>query len=196
MSIRKLSVLPISAAFLALGCNFSPVAASTYAFDSAALGITATITTSDTFNAGMGGYDITGISGTTWEGTILNLAPPPFDLERARTIVFPNYYDNSYPSNIFYPGPDPLRGAVAFNLILSKPSMPSFFTVGALWSTGSATNFGVYIPASYTNYYLGEISAGAGTITAAVPEPETYAMMLAGLGMLGFVARRRKQKTA
>lgn len=33
-------------------------------------------------------------------------------------------------------------------------------------------------------------------IAAPVPEPETYAMMLAGLGMLGFVARRRKQKLA
>jgi hypothetical protein len=27
-----------------------------------------------------------------------------------------------------------------------------------------------------------------------IPEPETYAMMLAGLGLLGFMARRRKQK--
>jgi hypothetical protein len=27
-----------------------------------------------------------------------------------------------------------------------------------------------------------------------IPEPETYALMLAGLGLLGFVARRRKQK--
>ena len=28
---------------------------------------------------------------------------------------------------------------------------------------------------------------------SAVPEPETYAMLLAGLGLLGFTARRRKQ---
>jgi len=30
------------------------------------------------------------------------------------------------------------------------------------------------------------------TPTAPVPEPETYAMMLAGLGLMGFIARRRK----
>lgn len=31
------------------------------------------------------------------------------------------------------------------------------------------------------------------SLTTAVPEPETYAMMLAGLALLGFTARRRKQ---
>ena len=31
---------------------------------------------------------------------------------------------------------------------------------------------------------------------AAIPEPETYSMLLAGLGLLGFAARRRKQKEA
>lgn len=30
------------------------------------------------------------------------------------------------------------------------------------------------------------------TVTAAIPEPESYAMLLAGLGLLGFAARRRK----
>ena len=29
-------------------------------------------------------------------------------------------------------------------------------------------------------------------IVAAIPEPETYTMLLAGLGLLGFMARRRK----
>jgi hypothetical protein len=32
--------------------------------------------------------------------------------------------------------------------------------------------------------------------SALVPEPETYAMLLAGLGLLGFAARRRKQQEA
>lgn len=31
------------------------------------------------------------------------------------------------------------------------------------------------------------------TLTAPVPEPETYGMMMVGLGLLGFLARRRKQ---
>ena len=31
---------------------------------------------------------------------------------------------------------------------------------------------------------------------AAIPEPQTYAMLLAGLGLMGFVARRRRQNFA
>jgi hypothetical protein len=50
-----------------------------------------------------------------------------------------------------------------------------------------------------TSIYLDDSSiGGAGMaydhfIFAPVPEPETYAMLLAGLGLLGFMARRRKE---
>ena len=55
------------------------------------------------------------------------------------------------------------------------------------------------------NYYLqvsGTIvsdtgaSFGGAMMLAPVPEPETYGMMLGGLGVLGFLARRRKAKQA
>lgn len=39
--------------------------------------------------------------------------------------------------------------------------------------------------------YLGAQNAAANLNVAAIPEPETYAMMLAGLGLIGLVARRR-----
>ncbi|MFZ4478906.1 MAG: FxDxF family PEP-CTERM protein [Rhodoferax sp.] len=40
-------------------------------------------------------------------------------------------------------------------------------------------------------FYVSSVSA-----VTAVPEPETYAMMLAGLGLMGFTARRRRQSAA
>ena len=65
---------------------------------------------------------------------------------------------------------------------------------------GGILNFSGY---TVTLNSLGPITSGVGTynssLTAtvtAVPEPEIYAMMIAGLGMLGFVGRRRNQKTA
>jgi len=52
-------------------------------------------------------------------------------------------------------------------------------------------------------YDLGSLADGASvsfgytyTFAAPVPEPETYAMLLAGLGLMGFMARRRKQRGA
>jgi len=51
--------------------------------------------------------------------------------------------------------------------------------------------------ATFANAQGGPETIAAARLTAipptAIPEPETYAMMLAGLGLLGFVGSRRKK---
>ena len=45
-------------------------------------------------------------------------------------------------------------------------------------------------------FYLGAMTVSAVSSIAAVPEPETYAMLLAGLGLIGAAVKRRKAKQA
>ncbi|WP_229408902.1 FxDxF family PEP-CTERM protein [Massilia yuzhufengensis] len=82
----------------------------------------------------------------------------------------------------------------------------------SLLSTGSSLQSGAVDVWTITYNNLGEgdyylqvsgnlvsdtgASFGGAVMLAPVPEPETYGMMLGGLGVLGFLARRRKAKQA
>jgi len=82
------------------------------------------------------------------------------------------------------------------NLISSGSSLSS----GAMdvWTLSSnnlaAGNY--YIQVSGNMVSNTGASFGGAVMLAPVPEPETYGMMLGGLGLLGFLARRRKAKQA
>jgi hypothetical protein len=56
----------------------------------------------------------------------------------------------------------------------------------------SAGNYYVQVSGSLVSNTSGAF--GGAVMLAPVPEPETYGMMLAGLGLVGFLARRRKTK--
>jgi hypothetical protein len=67
------------------------------------------------------------------------------------------------------------------------------------WSNvAGAANYSFNFGATESSLSLDQLqlaTVSVGTI-AAVPEPETYSMLIAGLGLMGFVARRRKDLQA
>lgn len=85
---------------------------------------------------------------------------------------------------------------------LSAPSLSLFSDPGPLVIENSNSLASVDINLSGNPVSLGGPPGpsdpinfgGGGVIVSSVPEPETYATMLAGLGLLGVVARRRRQR--
>ena len=58
---------------------------------------------------------------------------------------------------------------------------------------GATTNW-MFAYEDGTDFDYNDMAVKVESIAAAVPEPETYALMRAGLGAMGFVARRRKSR--
>ncbi len=83
----------------------------------------------------------------------------------------------------------------AFVLTLKAGNQFSLFYYDGAGDAISSIDFstlGVNVNGGTANA-LSHATLYGGTVTA-VPEPETYAMMLAGLGVVGYMARRRRQQ--
>jgi hypothetical protein len=92
---------------------------------------------------------------------------------------------------------DTNKGSYVFaNLSLPNGSSAANFAFEGFKTTQSSEYFTGFRVDTLGHGYLPGVTNVAVGIAAAVPEPETYAMMLVGLGMMGAVARRRKAKQA
>ena len=71
---------------------------------------------------------------------------------------------------------------------------PASVKVQVLAGSGSFAAGDYTLKVSGSGVTGGSASYGGNLVAAPVPEPETYAMMLAGLGAIGFMAMRRRRQ--
>ena len=80
----------------------------------------------------------------------------------------------------------------AYGTLVGQFNSGSFFSIGTAY-TGTASTTGT-LKLFYFDSNYGDNSGSVMASVTAVPEPETYAMLLAGLGVMGAIARRRARK--
>ena len=103
-----------------------------------------------------------------WKQLSLNVYPP---YGNADMTILPNG-DYTEAPTLFFNG-----------IALGRGTFNSF-----VWSNGSASG---ETPLGYNvSFFITSMSANV----TPVPEPETYGMMLMGIGMIGFIARRQKKQ--
>ena len=86
---------------------------------------------------------------------------------------------------------------------LSFGAFPGGAVEGSVWGLLSASQQSAIASSKYLFFSAPAIEEGLGRDNdflvwgvSAIPEPESYAMLIAGLGLMGFVARRRQRKLA
>ena len=155
------------------------------------------VTFSGTGNAsGVLVFDLTSLDSKIFSANTNEFA---FNLTNASTVIFNT--DNkvlSLSANIL--APNSLGSSLIWNFAgATSVTVDRTFVGQVVVADGTFSNLGganveggVYAKA-FNQQGEVHLQQFSGSLATAVPEAETYAMMLAGLGMLGFMARRRKQ---
>lgn len=188
----KTKKLEISGLLLAALFMASSAEAATYDFtfqsSDYSYDVSGLLTTSNVLNA-VSGYNITSIIGAVYGaggGVINSLVPNPT------------------------PGVAYNNGPAIYDNVLFPTSSPHLDNNGVLFTTANGNTWNIYslIPFinSSTDYALFSYVSANGTRlldplsgtfflsqVSQVPEPSTWAMMLGGLGLIGFMSYRRRQ---
>jgi len=167
-------------------------------------------------------FEVTGVSGSFSDSNnglglvnapILSLVPINHATPEATNLLAPNDF-SKFPvasglshgvltyDNLYWPGGSPQTAS-------DYPFHGGFLDIyGLMFNIGGGRVVDVWSNGNFNGAGPGPINYGVAVATAdtaldyvslgvaAVPEPDTYALMLAGLGVLGAVARQRKQRSA
>jgi hypothetical protein len=90
-----------------------------------------------------------------------------------------------------YESTEPGNGKAGFLISVDAPQQA--YLDGAVFGQAGASGFRIALESTISGVHGGPESFSALSV-AAVPEPQTYAMMLAGLGLMGFVRIRRHRQ--
>jgi hypothetical protein len=141
------------------------------------------------FNLLLGGAVATDAVGLTISGNTLNVFGPAagcgthyvcgsFTDARINSSAFGFYFQPSPSAPIYY----------SLDQLNPGPRQDRFVA----FQDGSTTNW-LFAYEDGTDFDYNDMAVKVESINA-IPEPETYAMMVAGLGVMGFIARRRKSR--
>lgn len=133
-------------------------------------------------NANAGGFDLYGAD----NGVGSNLTTYTDTAASAETLIFNYVYTTNDVDGAYF---DPAGYTINGNLFqLSPASSASGFSGGGTVSLvlNAGDNYGFYVNSVDSAYGRGDIA-----VTAAVPEPATWALMLVGFGAVGYAMRKR-----
>lgn len=196
----------LAVVFVGFGCSLSQAASSDYTFTgyipANGLSISGSVSIETSSTLWTGDW---GVEGTTIPGLV------SLTLSDGNTVsALRNWYSKDFGSTYLLASRGEAGVSIVDSNIISayRSPEPAFFSLSGLGFGGLM----FFLPTSLPTTFLSSdtplnFSGISGQINinnvgyaihnlniAAVPEPETYAMLLAGLGLIGFVARHKKQK--